>query len=96
MTVVISPEPGASVNAKPSLIAADKFAPWPYFAGDEIEAAIEVLRSGKVNYWTGQEGRLFEQEFAAFAGCKYAVALANGTAALECALRALDVAPAMK
>lgn len=66
-------------------------APWPYFAEDEIEVAVEVLRSGKVNYWTGQEGRLFEQEFAAFAGCKHAVALANGTVALECALKALGV-----
>ncbi len=72
-------------------LAAD--APWPYFAPDEIEAALRVLQSGKVNYWTGQEGRLFEQEFAAFAGCKHAVALANGTVALECALKALGVGP---
>lgn len=64
---------------------------WPYFAQEEIEAAVRVLRSGKVNYWTGEEGHLFEQEFAAFVGCKYAVALASGTAALECALRALGV-----
>ncbi len=67
--------------------------PWPFFADDEIEAAVEVLRSGKVNYWTGQEGRLFEKEFAAFCGCKYAIALANGTVALECALKALGVGP---
>src|ERR1035441_10722752 len=56
---------------------------WPYFADDEIEAAVRVLRSGNVNYWTGQEGRQFETEFAASTGCKYAVALANGTAALD-------------
>jgi hypothetical protein len=66
---------------------------WPFFADDEVEAVVRVLRSGKVNYWTGQEGRLFEQEFAAFAGCKYAVAVANGTAALECALKALGIGP---
>jgi hypothetical protein len=66
---------------------------WPFFADDEIEVAVRVLRSGKVNYWTGQEGRLFESEFAAFVGCKYAIALVNGTAALECALKALGVAP---
>lgn len=66
-------------------------APWPYFAEDEIEAATRVLRSGKVNYWTGQEGRLFEEEFAASASCKHAIALANGTVALECALKALGV-----
>jgi dTDP-4-amino-4,6-dideoxygalactose transaminase len=66
---------------------------WPFFAGDEIEAAVRVLRAGKVNYWTGEEGRLFEKEFAAFAGCKHAIALANGTAALECALTALGIGP---
>jgi hypothetical protein len=66
---------------------------WPYFAQDEIDAVVRVLESGKVNYWTGQEGRLFETEFAKFAGCKYAVALANGTVALECALKALGIGP---
>jgi hypothetical protein len=66
-------------------------APWPYFAEDEIEAAMQVLRSGKVNYWTGQEGQQFEAEFAAFTGCKHAVSLANGTVALECALKALGI-----
>jgi dTDP-4-amino-4,6-dideoxygalactose transaminase len=67
------------------------FAPWPTFAEDEIEAATTVLRSGKVNYWTGDEGRQFEAEFARFAGCKHAVALANGTVALELALYALGI-----
>jgi hypothetical protein len=62
---------------------------WPFFADDEIEAAVQVLRSGKVNYWTGEEGRLFEKEFAAFVECEHAVAMVNGTAALECALKAL-------
>jgi dTDP-4-amino-4,6-dideoxygalactose transaminase len=66
-------------------------APWPYFAEDEIEAATQVLRSGNVNYWTGQEGQQFEAEFAAFTGCKHAVALSNGTVALECALKALGI-----
>jgi hypothetical protein len=67
------------------------FAPWPYFAPDEIEAAVAVLRSGNVNYWTGEEGRLFEKEFASFAGCKHAIAMSNGTVALEGALRALGI-----
>jgi len=70
-----------------------QFAPWPYFAQDEIDAATAVLRSGKVNYWTGEEGRNFEREFAAFTSCRYAVALANGTVALEAALRALGIGP---
>jgi dTDP-4-amino-4,6-dideoxygalactose transaminase len=69
------------------------FAPWPCFAADEVDAAMRVLRSGRVNYWTGVEGRLFEQEFAQFAGCRHAIALANGTVALETALKALGVGP---
>lgn len=68
-------------------------APWPYFEGDEIDAALKVLQSGKVNYWTGEEGRSFEREFAAVAGCEYAVAVANGTLALELALYVLGIGP---
>lgn len=66
-------------------------APWPHFDKDEIEAVAAVLRSGKVNYWTGEEGRLFEREFAGFVGSKYAIALANGSVALELALYALGI-----
>lgn len=69
------------------------FAPWPYFDLDEIEAATAPLRSGKVNYWTGTEGREFEKEFAAYTGCNHAIALANGTMALELALYALGIGP---
>jgi len=68
-------------------------APWPYFADDEISAVTAILKSGKVNYWTGEEGRLFEKEFAVFTGCQYAIALANGTVALELALYALGIGP---
>lgn len=64
---------------------------WPHSAPDEIEAAVRVLESGKINYWTGDEGRRFEAEFAAFVGCKYGVALANGTVALELALFAAGI-----
>jgi len=64
---------------------------WPYFASDEVEAAKLVLESGKVNYWTGQNGRNFELEFADYCGTDHAVAVANGTLALELALRALDI-----
>jgi dTDP-4-amino-4,6-dideoxygalactose transaminase len=69
------------------------FPSWPYFEQDEIEAASAVLRSGKVNYWTGDEGQKFEAEFAAFTGSKYAIAVANGTVALELALYALGIGP---
>lgn len=67
--------------------------PWPYFASDEIEAAAAVLRSGKVNYWTGDAGRQLEDAFCKFVDAPYAIALANGTVALEAALTALDLQP---
>jgi dTDP-4-amino-4,6-dideoxygalactose transaminase len=69
------------------------FAPWPQFNADEIGAACAVLRSGKVNYWTGEEGVQFEKEFAAYTGCQYAVAVSNGTVALELSLRAMGIGP---
>lgn len=69
------------------------FPPWPVFAADEIEAVTTVLASGKVNYWTGEECRQFEAEFAAFTGTRHAISLANGTLALELALYALDIGP---
>ncbi len=68
-------------------------APWPAFEKDEADAVAEVLRTGRVNYWTGTEGRAFEREFAAFADCSHAVAVANGTLALDLALEALDLRP---
>jgi dTDP-4-amino-4,6-dideoxygalactose transaminase len=65
--------------------------PWPYYEADEIEAATQTLRSGKVNYWTGELGRQFEVAYAKHVGKQYGVALANGTVALELALRVLGV-----
>jgi len=67
--------------------------PWPFYEEDEIFAAMQVLKSGCVNYWTGQEGRKLEDEYAAFVGAKYAIALMNGSVALEAALVALGMAP---
>lgn len=74
-------------------LRSSKFAPWPILSEDEVEVVNTVLRSGKLNYWTGTEGRTFETEFAAFVGCKHAVAVANGTVALELALHALGIEP---
>ncbi len=64
---------------------------WPHFAQDEMDAVRAVLASGKVNYWTGRECAEFEKEFATYVGCRYAVALANGSVALELALHALGI-----
>lgn len=68
-------------------------APWPTFPPDEINAVTAVLQSGKVNYWTGDICRSFERDYAAYVGTKYAVAVANGTVALELALYALGIGP---
>ena len=67
------------------------FEPWPSFTSAEADAVSKVLLSNKVNYWTGQECREFEKEFAQFAGTKHAVAVANGTVALDLALKALGI-----
>lgn len=69
------------------------FSPWPSFTPEEIEAVSAVLASNRVNYWTGDRCREFERRFADWVGTRHAVALANGTAALEVALRALGVGP---
>lgn len=67
------------------------FPSWPHYDQDEINAVVSVLNSGKVNYWTGSENRLFESEFAEFIGTEYSVSVANGTLALEAALAACGV-----
>lgn len=68
-----------------------QFSPWPSFTQEEADAVSQVLLSNKVNYWTGTECRNFEKEFAAWVGTDYAVALANGTLALDVALQAMGI-----
>jgi dTDP-4-amino-4,6-dideoxygalactose transaminase len=85
MTTAVQPAFQSAINKK------IMFSSWPHFEADEIEAVAAVLRSGRVNYWTGDEGRQFEHEFAAFCGTKHAVCLANGTLALELALQAIGI-----
>lgn len=70
-----------------------EFATWPVFGNDEQDAALAVLRSGKVNYWTGEQGRSFEKEFADWVGSAHAVATANGTLALDIIWKALGIGP---
>jgi dTDP-4-amino-4,6-dideoxygalactose transaminase len=67
------------------------FAPWPSFSEEEAEAIKDVLLSNKVNYWTGDECRKFEKEFSEWCGVHYSIALANGSLALEVALKALNI-----
>ena len=68
-----------------------KFKPWPSYSPEEIEAVEKVLSSGRVNYWTGDQTKLFEKEFAKWCGVSHAIALSNGTVALELALRVLGI-----
>ncbi|KPH95207.1 aminotransferase [Pseudoalteromonas porphyrae] len=67
------------------------FSPWPSFTQEEADAVSRVVLSNKVNYWTGTEGREFEKEFAAWADSSYAIALGNGTLALDIALKVLGI-----
>lgn len=67
------------------------FSPWPSFTEEEAQAVQQVLLSNRVNYWTGQECRSFEKEFADYVGTHYAVALANGTVALDVAFKAVGI-----
>lgn len=69
------------------------FSPWPSFTQEEADAVSHVLLSNKVNYWTGQECREFEREFAAWCGAEHAVAVSNGTLALDLALKVLGIGP---
>jgi Predicted pyridoxal phosphate-dependent enzyme apparently involved in regulation of cell wall biogenesis len=69
------------------------YSPWPVFSEEEADAVRKVLYSGRVNYWTGEECRAFEREFAQATGCDHAIAIANGTLALEIALRTLEIGP---
>ena len=79
-------EGGAPVRTAP-------FAPWPCYETDEIEAVRQVLASGRVNYWTGSECAQFEQAYSRFCGRQHAIALANGSVALELALHAFGIGP---
>ena len=64
---------------------------WPAYSPEEVSAVAEVLRSNRVNYWTGDRTRSFERAFATWTGARFGIAVANGTLALELALRALGI-----
>jgi dTDP-4-amino-4,6-dideoxygalactose transaminase len=81
-----------AINGGPKAVT-NKLAGWPQFDEQAIRAVEAVLRSGKVNYWTGKKGMEFEEKFAAWQGSKYAISAATGTAALHVALSALGIGP---
>jgi len=83
---------GLAIDGGPKSVT-NKLAGWPQFDEKAISAVQEVLRSGKVNYWTGPKGMEFERKFAVWQGSKYAISASSGTAALHVALSALGIGP---
>lgn len=69
------------------------FSPWPSFTQEEADAVSATLLSNRVNYWTGDRCREFERKFAEWTGTNHAIALSNGTLALDVALKALGIGP---
>jgi dTDP-4-amino-4,6-dideoxygalactose transaminase len=64
---------------------------WPNFSKNLISKVSNVIKSGKINYTTGKYGKKFEYEFSKYVGNKYSVAICNGTAALEVAIKSLKL-----
>ncbi|SCW72426.1 dTDP-4-amino-4,6-dideoxygalactose transaminase [Sphingobium faniae] len=96
MTGARSMERPVHVAGRSGAPVAARFPPsdrrWPQYEPDEIGAVVRVLASGRVNSLVhGDECRAFEREFADYCGMPHAISLANGTLALELALRALGV-----
>ena len=85
------PQPVQAADPRACATDSSSLPQWPHFDDEQIATVASVLRSGKVNYWNGEQGRAFESEFAQFVGTPYAVAVANGTLALELAIHALDI-----
>jgi dTDP-4-amino-4,6-dideoxygalactose transaminase len=73
------------------LIPKSKFSPWPSFSKNEAKLISDVLMSNKVNYWTGNKVKKFEDDFSKWTGAKYSIALSNGTVALDIAIKALGI-----
>lgn len=67
------------------------FSPWPSYTDEEVHAVQRVLYSNRVNYWTGEECREFEKEFAVLSDSRYAIAVSNGTTALDLAFISLGI-----
>lgn len=81
-----------AIHGGPKAVTSKKIG-WPNFDEKAIKAVEEVLRSGKVNYWTGPKGMLFEKKFAEWQGSKFAVSVGTGTAALHVGLSAMGIGP---
>jgi len=81
-----------AIQGGPKAVTSQKIG-WPNFDEKTIKAVEDVLRSGKVNYWTGPKGMEFEKKFAEWQGSKYAISVATGTAALHVGLTSMGIGP---
>src|SRR6266852_4366251 len=81
-----------AINGGPRAVT-NQLPGWPQFSEQAIQSLEEVLRSGRVNYWTGKRGMEFEKKFAEWQGSQYAISVATGTAALHVALNSLGLGP---
>ena len=64
---------------------------YPSFNRESQKRVQQVLKSGRVNYWTGNECKVFEKEFSNYHNIKYSLAVSNGSVALEIALKVLNL-----
>jgi 3-amino-5-hydroxybenzoate synthase len=69
------------------------FPPWPQYDDDERTGLIRALEQGQWWRMGGDEVNSFEREFAEAHGAPHALAVTNGTQALELALQCLGVGP---
>ncbi len=86
------PQRKLAIEGGPKAVT-NKLVNWPQFDENAIKSVEAVLRSGKVNYWTGRKGMEFEKKFAEWQGSKYAISVATGTAALHTSLAVLGIGP---
>ena len=81
-----------AIDSGPKAVT-NKLIGWPNFNDEAINAVVGVLKSGKVNYWTGPKGMEFEKKFAQWQGSKFAISVGTGTAALHVSLTSLGIGP---
>ncbi len=65
----------------------------PVIGEEEIQAVAAALRRGEISGSFGEAIPEFEKEFANYCGCKYGIAVSNGTVALQLAVAAAQVQP---
>ena len=64
---------------------------WPFMTEKMCQNVNEVLKSGKLNQWNNNSVKEFEKKFAEYFKCNYAVAVFNGTVALELCIKTLGL-----